>query len=108
MSELYLEQFNIILQKFCLAHKGVTEGKMMSSPALKFNNKVFAFYYKDAMGFRLGPKFDPLVYGLKNAKLLSPFKTKPPLKAWFMIDKHDSGHWNDLTELALVFTMTLR
>jgi len=38
---------------------GVYEGRMMSSPALKFGDKVFAFYSaKFGMGFRLGRDFD--------------------------------------------------
>jgi len=37
----------------------MTLGKMMSSPGIKYKNKVFAFYYKDRMVFCLGKDFDP-------------------------------------------------
>ena len=80
---------------------------MMSAPALKYKEKVFAFYHKQAMGFRLGPKFDPQKFGIVDAKPLSPFKTKPPLKGWFIISEANSRFWEMLTKRALDFTMSL-
>jgi hypothetical protein len=81
---------------------------MMSSPGLKYNNKVFAFYHKGNMGFRLGPQFSPPQHGIKFAKPLSPFKTKPPLKGWYVIDQIEKDLWPVLAEMALEFTMTLK
>ncbi len=107
MNDPYLALFNSISSRFCEANKGVHLGKMMSSPGLKFNNKVFAFYHKETMGFRLGTTFDPISFGLKNVKPLSPFKTKPPLKGWYVIEKEESVIWDNLAGLALDFTMTL-
>ncbi|MGI9550152.1 MAG: hypothetical protein ACR2MT_03040, partial [Aurantibacter sp.] len=80
---------------------------MMSAPALKFKGKVFAFYHKEEMGFRLGPKFNPAKFGVTSAKPLSPFKTKPPLKGWYIIEKTESSLWDILTGIALDYTMTL-
>ncbi|NNF20849.1 MAG: hypothetical protein HKN67_02820 [Saprospiraceae bacterium] len=108
MSNNYLDQFNIIAERFSFERHGVVKGKMMSSPGLKYNNKIFAFYHKETMGFRLGPDFKPGSFGLMNAKPLSPFKTKPPLKGWYVVDHNESNLWEDLTELALEFTMTLK
>ena len=99
--------FNTIATEFVKNKQGVVLGKMMSSPGLKFNNKVFAFYHKDKMGFRLGPAFNLSANGIKHAEPLSPFKTKPPLKGWYMIDVVESGLWPLLTEEALKFTQTL-
>jgi len=101
--EIYLE----ICRNICAKTEGVTEGKMMSSPGLKYNNKVFAFYHKGTMGFRMGPLFNPEKFGLKYAKPLSPFKTKPPLKGWYVIESEESNLWKDLAEMALEFTQTL-
>jgi len=80
---------------------------MMSDSGLKYKDKVFAFYHKESMGFRLGPDFDPEQFGLKNFKFLSPLKKKPPLKGWFIIDKLESDTWEALSEKALEFTVTL-
>lgn len=83
-------------------------GKMMSAPGLKYKDKVFAFYTKDdAMGFRLGPDFVPKEHGLKYYQPLSPFKTKPPLKEWLIIDNKHSDKWENLTQLSLTYTKTL-
>lgn len=85
----------------------VVPGKMMHAPGLKVNDKVFAFYHKTKMGFRLGPNFDPVAFGLLQVELLSPFKTKPPLKGWYLVDHHESNLWETLTHKALDYTKTL-
>lgn len=92
-----------------LHHEGVTEGKMMRAEALKFNDKVFCFWNEKTgeMGFRLGPGFNAEQNGVLRAKPLSPFKTKPPLKGWFIIDHSESELWQPLAELALEFTKTI-
>ena len=88
--------------------KDVHPGKMMSSPGLKYQNKVFAFFHKNTMGFRLGPEFDPEHHGLQTAHLLNPFKNKPPLRGWYIIESTESDRWNELSDLALSFTKRLK
>ena len=103
-----IEKFNQIVEKIKAKNADVHLGKMMSSPGLKVNNKVFAFYHKETMGFRLGKAFDANKFGLKTAQWLSPFKTKPPLKAWYVIDAEEEEYWEDLAEMALTFTRNLK
>lgn len=92
-----------------LNNGGVTEGKMMRSDALKFHDKVFCFLNDKTgeMGFRLGPGFNAKEFGILRPKPLSPFKTKPPLKGWFIINSSESELWPSLAELALEFTKTI-
>ncbi|MEO7911966.1 MAG: hypothetical protein ABIV47_20165 [Roseiflexaceae bacterium] len=78
-------QFQTITEKHATESQSVTIGKMMSSPGIRYNNKVFAFYYRKAMVFRLGWEFDPKTMGIHDYQLLSPFKMKPPLVDWFEI-----------------------
>lgn len=96
-----------IVHKMVNSEPGICEGKMMSAPAVKYNNKVFVFYFKECIGLRLGAAFDPVKFGLINYKTLSPFKTKPPIKGWFVVEKEESNLWMTLSELALNFTKTL-
>lgn len=100
--------FNNIVQHLTANESDVVLGKMMSSPGLKVNNKVFAFYHKEAMGFRLGKEFNAAGFGLKTARWLSPFKTKPPLKAWYIVDFEEACFWRELATMALVFTKQLK
>ena len=100
-------QFMALVNKFSSSNPEVIPAKMMSSPALKYRNKVFVFFHKDDMGFRLGADFDPVSFGLLSARLLSPFKTKPPLKGWYIVSAKEIEFWETLTEKALDFTMTL-
>ena len=102
------EKFNNLTDKLTSDNPDIILGKMMSSPGLKTNNKVFAFYHKETMGFRLGKEFDAEKFGLKTAHWLSPFKTKPPLKAWYIIDFEEEEFWEELAVMALGFTRDLK
>lgn len=106
MTEL-TNEFDRIAKLFVLQNDDVQHGKMMSSPALKCSGKVFAFHGRDGMGFRLGPEFDPRTCGLKNPKPLNPFKTKPPLKGWVIVDGNEKDKWEAVAAKALEYTRTL-
>ncbi len=93
--------FLSIGDKLIKRHNGVVHGKMMSSPGLKYKNKVFAFYYNQEMTFRLGKGFDLRSFGINKYSLLSPFKNKPPLAAWFNVPYEYQGQWEELAEIAL-------
>ena len=93
--------FNEIVEKICKNNKDVELGKMMSSPGLKYNNKVFAFYYDNEMTFKLGKDFDPGNYGINKFSFLSPFKNKPPMKAWFQLPFEEKDNWLEMAKLAL-------
>ena len=101
------ELFNSIVEKLS-RDPDVHLGKMMSAPGLKFNDKVFAFFNNGTMGFRLGTNFSPDKMGIKNSKPLSPFKKKPPLKGWFIIEQYERDTWEMLSEMALEFTRTIK
>jgi hypothetical protein len=82
---------------------GITLGKMMSSPALQYRGKVFAFFHQEAMTFKLGKSFDPDAYGLREWSYLNPFKNKPPMRAWVVVEATEKDQWPALTEQALAF-----
>lgn len=79
----------------------VVPGRLMHSPAIRYNDKVFAFYYKNEMVLRLGKDFNPKKFELGILKNFSPFKRKPPLKDWFYIKFEDKDKWEQLTNEAL-------
>lgn len=101
--------FVTLVNKLAESDPDIFPGKMMSSPGLKYKDKVFAFYNKkkEEMGFRLGPDSNPEKFGLKNARLLSPFKTKPPLKGWYVVDTDENNFWEKLAEIALEYTKSV-
>lgn len=101
-------KFMSLVNKLSSADDDVFLGKMMSSPGIKYKDKVFAFFNKDAMGFRLDTEFDIKKFGVKNPKPLSPFKTKPPLKGWWIVDYEEHKLWESLTELSLSYTKSLK
>lgn len=99
-----LEIFNRITE-LVSQEKGVILGKMMSSPGLKFNDKVFAFFHQKNMVFKLESSkiLDDL--GI-SYDLLNPFKTKPPLKGWFVVNSLFTDNWEMLTKEALELMKT--
>ncbi len=90
------------ITKLLSSQEGVAPGKMMSSDAIRYNKKVFTFFYKDMMTFKLGADFDPTELYIEEWYPLSPFKTKPPLKGWFMVPEKYMDKWPQLAEMALL------
>lgn len=92
--------FNAVAEKLTYEHQQVQIGKMMSSPGIKYKNKVFAFYHNKEMIFKLGKQFVPKSMGIENYQLLSPFKNKPPLAGWFQIPYEYGEKWETLARQA--------
>lgn len=91
--------FKQIVEKLTSRESEVDLGKMMTAPGLRCKGKVFAFFHEDKMTFKLGKDFDPEAKGIRQFSHLSPFKNKPPMKAWFIIP--EPVFWEDLAEIAL-------
>lgn len=53
------------------------------------------------MSFKLGKEFRPEDYGIDKWHWLSPFKNKPPMKAWWAISPKHVEQWEMLAGLAL-------
>ncbi len=90
------EVFNGILQEITRDYPHVHLGNMMRSPALALENKVFAFYHRQSMVFKLDEH--ALFYKEKfsGAGYLSPFKNKPPMKGWVVVPADYQHHWKSL------------
>jgi hypothetical protein len=93
--------FHAIIETLAQENQAVTPGKMMSSPGIKYHDKVFAFYDDHQMVFRLGKDFRPETHGIYHYSLLSPFKTKAPMADWFQITAADQDKWETLARYAL-------
>ncbi len=89
-----------------VAHEaGVERGRMMSSDAVKFNGKVFAFFTASGrfagLGVRLGKEVDVFSLKLRDWEYLAPFKSKPPMMDWILIGPKDRARWGEMARLAL-------
>ncbi|OLS21465.1 MAG: hypothetical protein HeimC2_33570 [Candidatus Heimdallarchaeota archaeon LC_2] len=93
--------FQEIIYKLSTSNKHVSEGNMMSSPGIKYKTKVFAFYHKKSMIFKLGKGYDITGLGVKKYKFLNPFRNKPPMTAWFEVSATEVHKWSDLAEIAM-------
>lgn len=90
-----------IADKMIIEHSTVELGKMMSSPALRYKNKVFAFYHNKEMIFRLGKEFEPEVFRLKKYSVLNPFKNRAPMYGWIEVPYVENKKWEKLAGYAL-------
>ncbi len=52
------------------------------------------------MGFKLGKEYDIDAHGVEWQHL-SPFKTKPPLYAWYVVSDKGKEKWEELSYIAL-------
>ncbi len=93
--------FRAITERLTHEHNDITLGKMMSSPAIQYQGKVFAFFYNQKMVFKLGRDFQPESLGIHEYSLLAPFKTKPPMVDWFEIPSTEQQRWEELARYAL-------
>lgn len=95
------QHFSVIVERLTREHNDITLGKMMSSPAIQYQGKVFAFFYNKKMVFKLGRDFQPESLGIREYSLLAPFKTKPPMVDWFEISATEQQRWEELASYAL-------
>ncbi|WP_420320971.1 hypothetical protein [Flagellimonas sp.] len=96
-----LEKFMEIREMFCQKYPEVTEGKMMSSPAIHYNRKVFAFFSrKQKMVFKFGKDY-PLERLKVEVMEFNPFKKKKPLAGWYEVDFANNDKWEVLALKAL-------
>ena len=93
--------FNAIGNQLSSEHESVALGKMMSSPGIQYKGKNFAFYYNEKMVFKLGKGYDLKSHDIEHFSLLSPFKNKAPMAAWFEISAEDMEKWDALARIAL-------
>lgn len=95
--------FNTLADKLSADQKYVARGPMMSSPGIRYKNKNFAFFHNNEMTFKLGKSFNAKANGINKVRHLSPFKTKPPLKAWYIVSGDQKEIWEDLAHLAFEY-----
>lgn len=96
------ELFETIVEEFTNTNTDVMPGKMMSSPALKYKGKVFAFFWNNQMTFKLGKGRDlEAEFGISDYEFLSPFKNKPPMNGWYVVPSQYADQWSALTQEAL-------
>ncbi len=97
------KQYQKIAELFVSSETDVEHGRMMSSPAITCNGKVFAFYYNkmDSICCKLGKEYDITGLGVKKYELLNPFKNKPPMAGWYVVPMEYKTKWEKLAKEAL-------
>lgn len=93
--------FEQIRTKLIEEEKLVTDGKMMSTEAIKYVGNVFAFISKNGnMVFKFGKDFDSETQDFDSIPF-NPFKNKGPLAGWFEVSFSQHELWEALTQEAL-------
>ena len=93
--------FNTLRDQFCEKDSFIKPGKMMSSEAITYDGKVFAFFSrKKKMVFKLGKDFQPDTVG-REVAVFNPFKNRAPLNGWFEIPYTEKELWRPMATKAL-------
>lgn len=93
--------FKAIAAKLAGENDLVGLGRMMSSPGIRYGARVFAFFYRGQMVFRLGKGFDPTAFEVRTYNLLNPFKRKGPMAGWYQVSSAEGDKWEALARHAL-------
>ncbi len=95
------EFFNEVRAKCMSKENSIKSGKMMSSEAITYNGKVFAFFSrKKKMVFKLGKDFEPNSVD-DEIQVFNPFTKRGPLNGWYEVPFTKKDLWIMLTEKAL-------
>ena len=95
--------FNKIRDQLSQKDFQIKAGKMMSSEAITYKNKVFAFLSrKKKMVFKLGKDFNT-EHERFEINVFNPFKKRSPLNGWFEVPYTEKEHWESLSIKALNF-----
>ena len=99
--EAQLELFEKIRTRLISEENYVSAGKMMSTEAIKYNGKVFAFISRNGnMVFKFGVEFNPDDHEFESVPF-NPFKKKSPLAGWFEVSYSQYQFCDTLTKEAL-------
>ncbi len=95
-------RFEELRDQLTAKDQSLAAGRMMSSPAIIHQDKVFCFLSrKYKMVFKLGKGYD-LNQLPHPASEFSPFKSKKPLSGWYEVDFAYSNYWPTLASKALL------
>lgn len=93
--------FEDIREELVSQNPDIAKGKMMSSEAITYQDKVFAFFSKKKkMVFKLGKAFDPDHVDM-DIQVFNPFKNRGPLNGWFEVPYSEKEQWRPLAKQAL-------
>ncbi|MFY0687189.1 MAG: hypothetical protein JXQ90_08495 [Cyclobacteriaceae bacterium] len=93
--------FDQIRDNLCQGDSQIQAGKMMSSEAIVYKQKVFAFFSRNhQMVFKLGKNYIPQDEH-SEIHVFSPFKNKRPLTGWFEVPYELKDLWLSMAIQAL-------
>lgn len=98
MKEAYCK---IMRRKLCRVDRDIEVGKMMSSEAIVYNRKAYAFFSRQhRMVFKLGIEFHGINYEAEISPF-NPFGKRKSLSGWYELTYKDRENWEALTREAL-------
>jgi len=92
--------FSAIVNRLCMTSSEIKPRKMMRSPAVAYNGKVFAFLSKEKYLVCKFGAIDTDIYPFKIEKF-NPFQDKRKFSGWYQIPFSDNDYWIILAKMAL-------
>lgn len=93
--------FNQVISHLQERHKHLAIGKMLSSPAIEYKGRAFAFCCRDNMIIKYGDTEQLMVLGIRATQEYKPFSNMMSFSQWREVPYYYRDDWMSLAEMAL-------
>ena len=93
--------FNQVISQLLERHKHLAIGKMLSSPAIEYKGRAFAFCYRDTMIIKYGDTDQLMSCGIRATQEYRPFSNRMTFSQWREVPYYYRDDWTLVAEMAL-------
>lgn len=96
-----LSIFYLVLSHLESRHTDLARGKMLSSPAIEYKGRAFAFCHRDTMIIKYRDADELVNKGIRATQEYRPFQNMMSFSEWREVPFYYQDDWPELAEMAL-------
>ena len=93
--------FNLVIDDLEQRYSHLARGQMLSSPAIEYKGRAFAFCQKDNMIIKYHDRQVLVNIGIRATQDYRPFTNRMSLSRWCEVPFYYHADWTELAEMAL-------
>ena len=93
--------FNHVIDELERRYTHLGRGQMLSSPAIEYKGRAFAFCQKDNMIIKYNDRQLLVNIGIRGTQDYRPFTNRVTLSQWCEVPFYYHADWTELAEMAL-------
>jgi len=93
--------FNHVIDQLEQRYSHLARGQMLSSPAIEYKGRAFAFCHKDNMIIKYDDRQVLVNIGIRATQDYRPFTNRVSLSRWCEVPFYYHADWTELAEMAL-------